>query len=43
LKDKQMSEDDEKRGETDIQKLTDEYIKKLDKMSEDKEKDLMTI
>lgn len=43
LKDKAISEDEEKRAEADIQKLTDEYIKKLDKLSEDKEKDLMTI
>jgi ribosome recycling factor len=43
LKDKAISEDEEKRGENEIQKLTDEYIKKLDKMSEEKEKDLMTI
>jgi ribosome recycling factor len=43
LKEKSISEDEEKRAETDIQKLTDEYIKKVDKMSEDKEKDLMTI
>lgn len=42
-KDKQISEDDQKRGETEIQKLTDDYIKKIDKMSEDKEKELMTI
>jgi ribosome recycling factor len=43
LKDKVISEDEEKRGETEIQKLTDEYVKKLDKLSEEKEKDLMTI
>lgn len=43
LKDKAISEDDEKRAETEIQKLTDDYIKKVDKLSEEKEKDLMTI
>ncbi len=43
LKDKTISEDDEKRSETEIQKLTDDYIKKVDKLAEDKEKDLMTI
>lgn len=42
-KDKAASEDEAKRGETDIQKLTDEYIKKVDKIAEDKEKELMTV
>lgn len=42
-KDKAMSEDDVKRGETEIQKLTDDYIKKVDKIAEDKEKELMTV
>lgn len=43
LKDKTISEDDEKRAEADIQKLTDDYVKKVDKLAEEKEKDLMTI
>ncbi len=42
-KDKAISEDDLKRGETEIQKLTDDYIKKVDKISDDKEKELMTL
>lgn len=42
-KDKAISEDEAKRGETEIQKLTDDYIKKVDKIAEDKEKELMTI
>lgn len=42
-KDKVISEDELKRGETDIQKLTDDYIKKVDKIAEDKEKELMTV
>ena len=42
-KGKTISEDDQKRGETDIQKLTDEYIAKIDKLAEDKEKDIMTV
>ncbi|MBX7230481.1 MAG: ribosome recycling factor [Bdellovibrionales bacterium] len=41
-KDKVMSEDEAKRNETEIQKMTDEYIKKVDKIAEDKEKELMT-
>lgn len=42
-KDKAISEDEAKRGEADIQKLTDDYIKKVDKIAEDKEKELMTV
>jgi ribosome recycling factor len=42
-KDKTVSEDEAKRGETEIQKLTDDYIKKVDKIAEDKEKELMTV
>ena len=42
-KDKALSEDDQKRGEGDIQKLTDDYIAKIDKISDDKEKELMTV
>lgn len=43
LKDKAISEDDSKRGEADIQKMTDQYVEKVDKMSADKEKEIMTI
>lgn len=43
LKDKAISEDDNKRAEQDIQKLTDQYIEKVDKMSAEKEKEIMTI
>lgn len=43
LKDKAISEDDNKRAEADIQKMTDEYIGKLDKMAAEKEKEIMTI
>ncbi len=42
-KDKVISEDEAKRGEGEIQKLTDDYIKKIDKIAEDKEKELMTV
>lgn len=42
-KDKAISEDDQKRGEGEIQKLTDDYIAKIDKISDDKEKELMTV
>lgn len=43
LKDKAISEDDSKKSETDIQKLTDDYVKKVDAVSDEKEKSIMTI
>lgn len=42
-KDKKISEDDVKRAETDVQKMTDQYIEKVDKLSAEKEKEIMTI
>ncbi len=42
-KDKIISEDEQKRLEVEIQKLTDGYVDKIDKISEEKEKELMTI
>ncbi len=42
-KDKDIGEDDEKVLLTKIQELTDSYIKKIDGISEDKEKELLTI
>ncbi len=38
-----VSEDDVKVGETEVQKLTDAYILKVDKVVETKEKDIMTV
>ena len=43
LKDKSMSEDDNKRAQEDIQKMTDQYIEKVDKLAAEKEKEIMTI
>ncbi|MCK9285750.1 MAG: ribosome recycling factor [Rhodocyclaceae bacterium] len=43
LKKKEVSEDDERRTQDDIQKLTDRYVVEVDKMLADKEKDLMAI
>ena len=43
LKDKEISEDDNRRGEDAIQKLTDKYIAEMDKILEAKEKDLMEV
>ncbi|MFS1537636.1 MAG: ribosome recycling factor [Candidatus Phlomobacter fragariae] len=41
LKDKEISEDDERRAQDEIQKLTDNFIKKVDEALEQKEKELM--
>jgi len=43
LKSKDISEDDERRAQDDIQKLTDRYIGEVDKAFADKEKDLMAV
>ncbi|WP_312328181.1 ribosome recycling factor [Stenotrophomonas sp.] len=43
IKDKAISEDDKKRGEDDIQKLTDKAIKDVDSVVADKEKELMQV
>lgn len=41
-KDGELSEDEERRGQNDIQRLTDQYIKELDRVAEGREKDIMT-
>jgi len=43
LKDKKISEDDEKRGLEEIQKLTDDFIAKLDAQGKSKEHEVMEI
>ena len=43
LKDKSISEDEERRAQDEIQKLTDKYITEIDKAFADKEKELMAI
>jgi len=43
LKDKLISEDDERRGQEIIQKLTDQHVKEIDQLLETKEKDLMSV
>lgn len=43
LKDKTISEDESKKSETEIQKMTDDFIKKIDQIAEEKEKSIMTI
>ncbi|MFH7564139.1 ribosome recycling factor [Oceanimonas smirnovii] len=43
LKDKEISEDDERRGQDDVQKITDTFIKQVDDALAAKEKELMEI
>jgi ribosome recycling factor len=43
LKKKEISEDDERRAQDEIQKLTDRYVQEVDKLLAEKEKDLMAI
>jgi ribosome recycling factor len=43
LKDKQISEDDERRAQDDIQKMTDRYIAEIDKLAHAKEQDIMVV
>ncbi len=43
LKDKKISEDDEKRGLEDVQKLTDEYIGKIEELGKAKEKEILEL
>lgn len=43
LKDKAISEDESKKTEADIQKVTDDFIKKIDQIADEKEKSILTI
>jgi ribosome recycling factor len=43
VKDKEASEDDQKRAEADVQKTTDRYIAEVDKMVADKEKEILSV
>ena len=43
LKQKKVSEDDERRAQDDVQKLTDRYVAEIDKLLQQKEADLMAI
>ncbi|AGA87344.1 MAG: ribosome recycling factor [Gammaproteobacteria bacterium HGW-Gammaproteobacteria-9] len=43
VKEKEISEDDERRGQDDVQKLTDKYVAEIDKALEVKEGDLMAV
>jgi ribosome recycling factor len=43
MKDKKITEDEERRALEEIQKLTDDEIKKMEEMAKQKEKELMTV
>lgn len=43
VKDKDISEDDERRGQEDIQKMTDRFVAEVDKMLQVKEAEIMTV
>lgn len=43
VKNKAISTDDEKRGETEIQKLTDQFVAKVDEVAAAKEKELLSM
>lgn len=43
FKDKAISEDESKKAEADVQKITDDFIKKIDQVAEEKEKSILTI
>lgn len=43
VKEKEISEDDQRRGEEEVQKLTDRYVAEVEKMLKSKEEDLMAV
>jgi len=43
VKDKAISEDDERRGQDEVQKLTDKFVAEIDKLVAEKEKEIMTV
>lgn len=43
VKDKEISEDDERRAQDEIQKLTDKYVAEIDKMLQTKEAEVMAV
>jgi ribosome recycling factor len=43
LKDKACSEDDERRAQDEVQKLTDKFVADIDKLLADKEKEVLTV
>ncbi|EHP38690.1 ribosome recycling factor [Cupriavidus basilensis OR16] len=43
VKDKAISEDDERRGQDEVQKLTDKFVAEIDRMVAEKDKEIMTV
>ncbi|MBN4666024.1 ribosome recycling factor [Pandoraea nosoerga] len=43
VKDKEASEDDERRGSEDVQKLTDKFVAEIDKLVQQKDAEIMTV
>jgi ribosome recycling factor len=43
LKDKAVSEDDERRAQDEVQKLTDKFVSEIDKLVAEKEKEVLTV
>ncbi|HUH41240.1 MAG TPA: ribosome recycling factor [Castellaniella sp.] len=43
VKDKEISEDDDRRTQDEVQKLTDRYVAEIDKLIEQKEAEIMTV
>ena len=43
IKDKAISEDDERRAQDEVQKLTDKFVTEIDKMVIEKEKEVLTV
>lgn len=43
VKDKEISEDDERRAQDEIQKLTDKFVADIDKLLQEKEAEIMTV
>jgi ribosome recycling factor len=43
LKDKAISEDDERRAQDDVQKLTDRFVTEIDRLVAEKEKEVLTV
>lgn len=43
LKEKEISEDDERRGQDEVQKLTDSHVKKIDELTAAKEQEILAV
>ena len=43
VKEKEISDDDEKRGETEVQKITDQHIARIEEVMAAKEKEILSV